>query len=217
MTEAFVVYGRPGFGSVPVEAALTLIGLPYRVEEGAAWSGATAPAGLAAVNPMRQIPALTLPSGELMTESAAILIWLADAHPGAGLSPPLDSSIRPAFLRWMVFASAAIYALYWVRDDPRRLVADAVSASEVKARTAERIGACWAIMEAQISPGRHLLGADLSVLDLYVTVLSRWAPRRRAFYEVAPKMAEVVRRVDAEPRLTAFWARRFPFTDGWEG
>src|ERR1022692_4274853 len=116
MSGTFIVYGRPGYGSAPVEAALTLIGLDYRVEEGAAWTAATAPDGLAAVNPMRQIPALILPSGELMTESAAILIWLADAFPAAGLAPPVESPIRPAFLRWMVFASAAIYALYWVRD-----------------------------------------------------------------------------------------------------
>jgi GST-like protein len=48
-------------------------------------------------------------------------------------------------------------------------------------------------------------------------VLSRFGPWRRRFYAAAPKMAEVVRRVDAEPRLTALWAKRFPFDAGWEG
>ena len=51
-------------------------------------SGATAlsdPA-LTKVNPMSQLPALILPSGELMTESSAILIWLADDHPEARFS-----------------------------------------------------------------------------------------------------------------------------------
>ena len=43
------------------------------------------------------------------------------------------------------------------------------------------------------------------------------APRRAAFYAAAPRMAEIVRRVDAEPRLAAFWADRFPFEEGWEG
>lgn len=56
----------------------------------------------------------------------------------------------------------------------------------------------------------------MSVLDLYVTVVSRWGPRRVRFYEAAPKMAEVVKRVDADPRLAEFWAKRFPFFDGWE-
>jgi GST-like protein len=39
-----------------------------------------------------------------------------------------------------------------------------------------------------------------------VTVASHWGPRRRRFYEEAPKMAEVVRRVDEDPRLTEVWA-----------
>jgi GST-like protein len=56
----------------------------------------------------------------------------------------------------------------------------------------------------------------MTVLDLYVAVVSRWGPRRVRFYEVAPRMAEVVRRVDADPRLAAFWAKRFPFFAGWE-
>ena len=58
-----------------------------------------------------------------------------------------------------------------------------------------------------------LLGDDLSVLDLYVAVASRWTPRRARFTAEAPRMAEVVRRVDALPVLQAFWAERFPFED----
>jgi GST-like protein len=63
-------------------------------------------------------------------------------------------------------------------------------------------------MDAQVSPGRYILGEDLSVLDLYVTVESCWGPRRARFYQEAPKMAEVVRRVDQDPRLVALWNER---------
>jgi GST-like protein len=72
-------------------------------------------------------------------------------------------------------------------------------------------------MEAQIEPGRYLLGDRLTLLDLYVAVMSRWSPRRTRFYREAPRMGEVVRRVDAEPRLARFWAERFAFDAGWEG
>ena len=73
---------------------------------------------------MRQVPAMLLPNGELMTESAAILIWLADSHPEARLAPTMAAHARPAFLRWMAFVSSAIYALYWIRDEPRRIIDD---------------------------------------------------------------------------------------------
>ncbi len=216
MVETFIVHGAEGTGSVTVEAALTLLGLPYEVVEAPSPGDPAAMARFATINPMRQVPALIPPSGGLMTESAAILVWLAETHPQGRLAPPAGGPGRAQFLRWMSFVSAAIYSFYWIRDEPLRLAADPAHATVIEQRTAERIAHCWAVMEAQLRPGRYLLADELSVLDLYVTVISRWRPGRRRFYEVAPRMGEVVRRVDADPRLTALWARRFPFADGWE-
>ena len=209
MDKPFVVYGAKGSGSVAVEATLRLLDKPYEVVEREAWKPADAER-MASVNPMRQVPALILPSGELVTESEAILIWLADSHPEARLSPALDDPRRPAFLRWMSFVSSQIYSLYWIRDDPSRLAADEAHKAVVLERTLERISDCWRKMDAQVSPGRYILGEDLTVLDLYVAMVSRWGPRRGRFYEDAPKMAEVVRRVDDDPRLAAFWLERHP-------
>ena len=217
MSGSYVVHGAQGSGSVPVEAALTLLGLPYQVVENAPWAGGAQLEAVGRVNPMRQVPAVILPSGELMTESAAILIHLADSHPQGGLAPPPGAAERARFLRWMVYVPAQIYSMFWVRDEPARLAADQAAEQVILDRTAERIAACWKIMDDQVQPGRYILGDRLSVLDLYVAVASRWTPRRKRFYAVAPRMAEVVRRVDAEPRLAAFWAERMPFAEGWEG
>jgi GST-like protein len=153
-----------------------------------------------------------------MTESAAICIWLADSHPGSGLSPAPDSPMRPRFLRWMAFIAAQIYALYWARDDLSRLAADKSHEAVIEERTRARIQHCWRIMGEQAQPaGRFMLGDEISVLDLCLAVESRWGPRRKAFYEVAPKLGEVARAVDSDPRLADFWAKRMPFTEGWEG
>ena len=212
VSKPYVVYGQKGTGSVPVEATLLLLGEPYELVERAPTQ--TPEAGdirdeeMARVNPMQQVPALVLPNGKLMTESAAILIHLADSHPAARLAPTPDDPRRPAFLRWMVYVSAQIYALVWARDDPGRLAANDAHKEAILARTAERMAYCWRIMDIQVSPGRYILGEDLSVLDLYVTVVSCWGPRRPRFYQEAPKMADVVRRVDRDPRLAAFWAER---------
>ena len=215
--DSYRIFSALGSGGVPVEAAMSLIGLPYEVIEAPTWEGEAQQAKVAVVNPLKQIPALVTPEGETITESAAILIWLADRHPEARLSPALDALERAQFLRWMTFIPASIYSLFWVRDDPSRLGGDDPEIqARIKAATAERILDCWAMMESQVAPGRYLLGDTLTVLDLYVAVVSRWGPRRVRFYEVAPKMAEVVRRVDADPRLAAFWEKRFPFFDGWE-
>lgn len=212
---SFTLYGAAGSGSVPVEAAMTLIGLDYRVIEAVTWEGEAERDKVAVANPMRQVPTLITPDGETITESAAILIWLADAHPKARLGPSIDDPRRAQFLRWMTFIPASIYSMFWVRDEPSRLVGDDAAAQEqIRQRSAERIAECWRVMDRQITPGRFLLGDDLSVLDLYVAVASRWTPRRARFAIEAPRMAEVVRRVDALPGLQDFWARRFPFDEG---
>ncbi|MFT4254710.1 MAG: glutathione S-transferase family protein [Caulobacter sp.] len=217
MKTAYTIYGALGSGSVPVEATLTLLGQPYTVIEAPTWEGAAQQAKVVGVNPMKQIPALVTPDGETITESAAILIWLADNHPEARLGPPVGDLRRGQFLRWMTFIPASIYSLFWVRDDPSRLAGpDPEAQARVKAATADRIADCWAMMDAQVDPGAYILGDELTVLDLYVAVVSRWGSRRARFYERAPKMADVVRRVDADPRLADFWEKRFPFFDGWE-
>ena len=217
MTSPYIVYGAPGSGSVPVEAALTLIGTPYDVVGDDVMRPVARNPAANAVNPLHQVPVLGLPSGEVMTESAAILIYLADRYPHARLAPALSDPARPAFLRWMTYVSTAIYSLAWIRADPMRLVADAAQAPVIQERIADRRADCWRYMDGQVNPGAFLLGDDLTVLDLYVATVSRWAPRRSRFYREAPKLGAIARRVDADPRLAAFWSARFPFSEGWEG
>lgn len=200
----FVVYGHKGSGSVPIEATLVLLGLGYDTIEPAS-IGAEA---MAAVNPMQQIPALRLPNGEVMTETGAILLYLADNYRPAGLAPALDSRERGAFLRWLFFVSSQIHALVWARDVPARLAARGGDEKIILARTADRIAHCWAVMDRQIQCGLYSLGDTLSVLDLYVTVASCWGPRRARFKQVAPRLAEAVKRVETDQRLARLWAER---------
>ncbi len=218
MADHYILYSAEGSGGVAVEAALALIGAPHEVIEAPTYDPAQRADGdrVLAANPMRQVPALLTPGGEVLTESAAILIWLAEQHPEAALAPAAGDPARGAFLRWMVFVSSAIYAHYWLKDDPSRLVADPALHADVDRRIQDRVSDCWAVMEAGLPPGRYLLGDELTVLDLYVAVVSRFRPRRERFYAAAPRMGEVVRRLDADPRLADLWARRYPFAEGWD-
>lgn len=204
------LYGAKGSGAVAVEAALRVIGQDYELIDSYTFDFDDRESGdkVLAANPMRQVPALVLASGEVVTESAAILIWLAEQHPQARLAPLPGDPGRAQFLRWMSFVSSAIYSLYWVKDDPARLVPDPGGHAALEQRVLDRIAECWGIMESQVTPGRYLLGDELSVLDLYVAVVSRFRPRRKRFDEVAPRMGEVMRRVDEDPRLAALWADR---------
>ena len=212
----YIVYGAPGSGSVPVEATLSLIGVPYEVIGEDVMRPVASNAAALQVNPLGQVPVMVLPDGQVMTESAAILIYLADRYPHARLAPAPADPQRSAYLRWMSFVSAAIYSLAWVRANPMRLVSDETQGPVIQDRIAERRAECWREMDRQIRPDTFLLGDVMTVLDIYVATVSRWSPRRTRFYREAPRMAEVVRRVDANTRLANIWRDRFPFSQGWE-
>ncbi|WP_426321216.1 glutathione S-transferase family protein [Pseudoduganella sp. R-43] len=208
--QQFVLYGAAASGSVAVEAALELLDIPFLVIEGETWSSAAARKRVGGQNALRQVPTLVLPSGETLTESAAILLWLADAHPGARLAPGPHDPLRAQFLRWMFFVSSAIYSLHWIKPDVSRIGAPQSARDDVVDSIHERIAFCWRTMDAQLRPSKYLLGDTLSVLDLFVAVISRFDPWRERFYQEAPNMTPVVKRVDENSRLKALWERRFP-------
>src|SRR5664279_1685867 len=103
----YKLYGRPGSGSLAVQIALEEIGANYE----RIWVGtdAAAVAQLRETNPTGRVPALMLPDGTVMFESAAMLIHLSLSHPQSALAPQLGTTRHAAFLQWMVFLSANVY------------------------------------------------------------------------------------------------------------
>jgi GST-like protein len=205
----FTVYGARGSGSVAVEAALTLMGVRYRVVDADPWGDAAALDALERVSPLRQVPVLELPDGRTMTESAAILLWFGDTREGRRFAPPLNDPNRPAYLRWMVYIPAAIYPMYAIKDNVASWVSGGECQVELTSRTIDRISACWKVMDAEVEPSPFIFGGQPTFLDLYVSVVSRWTPGRDAFIENCPKLAAVAQLMDADPRLEGVWRERF--------
>jgi glutathione S-transferase len=99
--EMYTLYARAGWGSALIETQLAWYGLPYRLEGiGDLFKEEAAGEKLRPVNPLMQLPTLVLPDGQIMTESAAITLYLAEATGRSDLVPPPP---RPQFLRWLVF------------------------------------------------------------------------------------------------------------------
>ncbi|HSN51759.1 MAG TPA: glutathione S-transferase, partial [Woeseiaceae bacterium] len=117
------LYGKRGWGSVLIEAQLDWYGLDYEFHEvGDLFRSAEARQRLAEINPIAQVPTLVMPDGTVMTESAAITLYLAELTGDDSLVPAPGSSERRAFLRWLMFIVANIYPTYTYGDDPSRFV-----------------------------------------------------------------------------------------------
>ena len=198
---SFVLYGTPGWGSALTEAALVWCDQPYRVED---VTGFTEPGPardrLLAINPLAQVPTLVLPDGAVMTESAAIGLWLADRVPALGLAPLPDHPSRPQFLRWLVWFAAAIYPTFTYGDHPERWAAG--DAETLRNATHARRDDLWRWFETQVSEaGPWCLGETFSLLDIYVAVMTRWRPRRRWFAEHCPRLTRIALAADAVPKI----------------
>jgi glutathione S-transferase len=103
-----LLLGCKGCGNAIVEARFAVAGLPLDYEEVDYSDDSPTRPRLLQVNPLGQVPTLVLPSGEVMTESLAMLHYIDDLAPKAGLIPPKGDPLRPVFYRWAVFLIAAV-------------------------------------------------------------------------------------------------------------
>ena len=74
------------------------------------------------INPMAKIPTL-VDGGVVVTEAAAICAYLADKFPEEKLAPPLDSTIRGAYYRYMIYPAATGTHVYVSANGSERLFA----------------------------------------------------------------------------------------------
>jgi GST-like protein len=205
----YALIGYPGAGSSIVEAMLELADLTYKVEYVDLEERPADRERLAALNPLVQVPVLTLPDGTVMTESAAIALYLAEQVPAAGLAPPVGDAARAPFLRWLVFLVANVYPMSTVGDVPAQWVSGDAAGQELRASTMAYREKSWRVVEANIAPQPWFLGQRFSALDLYVAVMTRWRPRRDWFKANCPKLHAIALAADREPRLVEIWRRNF--------
>lgn len=187
-----------GWGSVIAELALTLAGIAYEREEVDPTEPGPGRDRLRAANPLGQLPTVVLPDGTVLTESAAIVLHVADIAPHAGLAPAPGEPERVAFLRWLIFLVAAVYPTFTYGDEPGRWVKTA--SDELRLSTDEHRKVLWQQLEGA-ALGPWFLGERFSALDLYVAAMTRWRPRQAWFKEHCPRLIAIARAVDAKPEL----------------
>lgn len=203
----YKLYGRPGTGSAVVEALLASIGVPYQIIDLDRGPSRRHPAEFHKINPLGQVPTLILPDASVMTESAAIAVYLADLHPSAGLAPELSSPRRVAYLRWIVFLATAVYMsdlrIYYAE----RYTADPKGAPAVKQAAIEAMAREWDIFAAALGKGPFILGDRMSAADIYAAVLASWNLDVPAFFAKHPNVKVLYDRVEAVPKIAAVWER----------
>jgi glutathione S-transferase len=202
----YTLYARKGAGSFVVEALLAELGLPVRIIDAVPRPDGRPHAGLARLNPLAQVPTLVLADGTVMTESAAMVIHLADRHPKAGLAPPARSKQRPVYLRWLLFLAAEVYPAFLRFYYPERYGADPAAAAGIRAAAAAALERDWDIVARALGRGPWVLGRRFCAADLYAAMLVTWMEDQAAFARRQPRLAALAAAVRARPRIAPVWA-----------
>lgn len=196
--KGYVLYGRQGSGSLCVQVALEEIGASYdRI-----WVG-TEPADAARyveINPTGKVPALTLPDGTTLFESAAILIHLALTHPEARLAPRPGTTQHAKFLQWMTFLSANVYEdvlrIYYSARYSTRGEADG---GAIRDQAAADFITNTSLIARGLNP--YVLGAEYSIADVYLYMLVGWYPEKETLLRELPALGAHSARVLLRPAV----------------
>lgn len=203
------LYGCRGCGSAVVEALLERAGVQFVYHEVKPWEPGPANEALKAVNPLQQVPTLKLADGTVMTESAAIIVMLDDSYPAARILPAAGDPRRAVALRWVVFVAGNMYPAISVVDFPERWVKSDAARAELKDGAVERLKAYWTVLEQALKPAPYLLGSEMTALDVYAAMLSRWQPGRAWVDEHCRQVASALALSEQDPIVARVWARNF--------
>jgi GST-like protein len=196
----YQLYGNDGSGSGIVEMALAEVGVEPELHNVSLSDSAQRTDDYARLNPERKIPTLLTPTGEVLTESAAIVLVLDERHPEAQLFPAHGTPERAQALRWLAFLACELYPLIEIVDYPERFAPDAASAPTVREVAKQLWRSRWPLVESAIAGNPWLLASGFCATDLYLSVLSRWSldPAWRAQH--LPKCDAIARAVAQRPR-----------------
>jgi GST-like protein len=203
------LYATNGCGSMIVEVAFGFAKLPLDIVDvpwaDTGWNSKA----LKKLNPLGQVPTLILPNGKVMTETAAIMLHLADTVPGFPLVPPPDHAERAQFLRWLIFLVAAIYPTFTYGDVPERWVGapkEKGAGKALREATDEHRKHLWRYVGSQIK-GPWFLGRTMSALDVYMWPMGHWRPGIDWFAKECPKLHKISAAMKANPIVKSVAAR----------
>lgn len=184
-----ILYTNPMSRGRTVRWMLEEVGVPYRTVQLEYGTTMKSPDYLA-INPMGKVPAIK--HGDLVvTESAAICAYLADAFPEANLAPPSGDPRRAPYYRWLFFAAGPLeYAAF-------AKAMDLLPADDKSTMTGfGTYDMAVSTMEQAVSQAPYLCGDSFTAADLYVAAFLGFGmgvgmlPQRKAFADYVARATD---------------------------
>ena len=199
------LYWSPRAASEAAMAALNEVGAEYRAEKIDMKAGEHKSPEYIKINPNGLVPALKLGDGRVMFETAAMVLYLADRYPDAGLAPAGDDPDRAHYYQWLLFLADTIQAAYKRYYWPHRFITDEGDLENMKPRIREQtvhdLLGHWAIVEENLAGRQWMLGDDFSAADIYMLMLAHWFRPVDDLFARCPNVARVAENTAVRPAV----------------
>ncbi len=157
--------------------------------------------------PTNQVPALQLPDGQIITEGAAIALYLMEKHNSPML--PTDLAKKAEFLRWMMFDYATLHPAYGrlFAIQYRVPISDEDKPAAMKP-LAEIVANLWAILDRELEKKPFITGDQPTIVDYLAAVYSSWGKNFRDISIPLGKNVErMIQQVSSLPEFQAAYKK----------
>ena len=120
------------------------------------------------INPKGYVPVLELDNGKRLSEGPAIVQYIADLKPDAGLAPKAGSFERYQLQEWLGFINSEIHKNFSPLFNPN-------TSEEAKANTRQNLGNRLTYVSEQLGTNDFLMGSQLTVADGYLFTVLNWS------------------------------------------
>jgi len=197
----YTLYWSPGSAAMAPHAVLEEVGAPYELKRVDISSDKPRDPSYLKLNPTGKVPTLVIDGGRTILESAAIVMHLADRHPGAGLAPEVDDPLRGLYYQWLTHLTNTLQPAYLLYYHPERHTTNRNHSGEIQAKAREDLQTMWDRIDRALVPGPYLLGERFSACDIYLHMLSTWQDPLPQLLSHCNNVRRCVDRVVARPAI----------------
>jgi glutathione S-transferase len=181
------LYYSPKACSLASHIALEESGLPYQAISVDIRAGENVAPDYLKINPSGIVPALAA-GDTLVTESQAILTYIADLVPESGLIPRPGTRARAKAHEWMNWISSSMHVTYRSIFRPQTYAGeDANAIALVREHAKKKLGKILLEVETRLGDAPYALGPEFSVVDAYLFVFYLWSFDERIQTELPPR------------------------------
>ena len=149
-----------------------------------------------AINPKGAVPALGIDNGEVLTENAAVLQYIADQAPSSGLLPQLGDFRRYRVIEWLNYVATELHKGFGPLWNP-------ASTPEAKEQTRELLAKKFDYVQDRLESGPYIMGDTFTLPDAYLFVILSWTAMHQIDLSRWAGLTAFSERVQARPAVQA--------------